>query len=204
MAEEQPKVGKIVPHQDPNFDVQVQAKGDAKKLLRVKNQKEYRSSVSFIGMISWPNGKGVESGTTITFLNKGMFSRINNEKAAVAATEEAVEAAKPPEKTLEQLEEELERGHLPGTPEEERSKVSRRGMRSILRESTIPGTPEEESSRATELAPVTVEAEKPAVEPAVQSGSGTGAKWIIESVRHVITAGKFVTEIEFRKCLIGY
>jgi phage protein D len=51
---------------------QTQDTGDySSYLLRSKNIREFKTALTFAGMLQWPNGAGIESGTNVQFLNKG-------------------------------------------------------------------------------------------------------------------------------------
>jgi hypothetical protein len=179
--------GTDVPYEDQKVDLDSQAKQDAEKLLRVKNQKEYRSSLTFVGMLSWPNGRAVESGTNVMFVNKGMFSRLDLAPAPEPEPDKFYPTIASDQGGTTQPTAEIPpiQGLLPPATLTEGA-----GQGPIA--PIVGGTPE------------TIVAEVPRAELVRKGGSGTGAKWNIESVRHEVSGGKFVTNIELRKCLIGY
>jgi hypothetical protein len=64
--------GTDVPKDDPYFAVTVDANARAMAYARWFNIKEFKSELTFVGKLVWPNGKGVESGTTLQFVNAGI------------------------------------------------------------------------------------------------------------------------------------
>jgi hypothetical protein len=66
--------GQVPPLQSTDPNAQEAGVEYANMVLRAKNIKEYKSTLTLAGTLVFPNGKAITSGINVTFKNKGVFN----------------------------------------------------------------------------------------------------------------------------------